>query len=183
MQYGVRQSIDGFTLFPKRVYGEEFSSEDHKLYWENIEKLYLTKSVCWEYEQEARLYTPAGSALSPIDRIFHYDSNQIAGVIYGMRMTEDNKKIIREILLRKSKERYIRSEGNRILFNIISFEAKFDDNQHSISITPSEIFDCGEAIKAISSEFTEKFTSWSNGEALYFQHTEKGTSCKKITLD
>ncbi|NDO80210.1 hypothetical protein CJP72_05285 [Citrobacter sp. NCU1] len=189
--YGTRNSVDGFTLFPHGVYGRQMSAEEHKSYWENMENMYLTKSSCWDYEQEARLYIAASSAcvsqdlLSPIDRIFHYDNSQIAGVIFGMRMSESNKKIIREILLKKSIERYMDSRSDRFLFDIVSFESQFDDKQHAILINPSEIFNCGKSIKKSDPEFASKFTSWSHGEALHIQKSEngKGNSCSRVVLD
>lgn len=187
--YGPRKSTDGFTLFPHGIYGREMTNEERTLYWENTEKACLTKSSCWDYEQESRLYIPAISAcvsnevLSPINRIFHYDNSQIAGVIYGMRMSESNKRLVREILLRKSEDRYRDSENDKFLFDIVSFESQFDDNQHNISIEPSEIFDCGKPIDISNPEFHKKYSSWKKGEALHLYATENGRSGRRVMLD
>lgn len=189
VQYGPKKNIDGFTLFPHGVFGRDFSKEERKLYWESIDEMYLTKSPCWDYEEESRLYLPSPGAcvskerLLPIDRIFHYSNHQIAGVIYGMRMSEENKKLIREILLRKSKERYVESQHDVFLFNIVSFDASFDDEKHTISIEPVEIFDCGEAIDKSNSHFSNKFASWEKGEALHMHTTERGRGASRVILD
>lgn len=184
-----RGSIDTFSLYPWGVYGRVFTDEERIQYHENRPDVYLTKSICWEYEKESRLYIPPASVmiskthLSSIDRIFHYDSSQIAGVIYGMRMTEDNKKLIRDILLRKSSERSISPRDDAYLFDIATFEAHFDDNKHNISIIPTEIFADGRVIDKSDPKFDEKLVSWTSGEALHIQRTESGISCKRVTLD
>ena len=189
VHYGPKKNIDGFTLFPRKIYGRDFSAEERKSYWESIEKMYLTKSPCWDYEEEARLYLPSATAcvsreiLFPIDRLFHYNNSQIAGVIYGMRMSESDKRLVREILLRKSKERYMESQDDTYLFNIVAFDAHFDDTQHSISIEPSEIFDCGKAIDKSSEHFSNKFASWEKGEAFHIHTTEKGRGSSRVILD
>ncbi|HIG8799644.1 TPA: DUF2971 domain-containing protein [Raoultella terrigena] len=187
--YGNKKNIDGFTLFPSYVYGRELSNEELTSYWKNRENIYLTKSACWDYEKESRLYISSSlacvskEALSSIDRIFHYDNSQIAGVIYGMRMSEKNKRIIKEILLRKSKERYMDTKNEKYLFDIVSFDARFNDDQHTISIEPSEIFDCGKVINNSNPSFNNKYTSWKNGEALHIYPTDKGMSSLKVVLD
>ncbi|HGW6106101.1 TPA: DUF2971 domain-containing protein [Citrobacter werkmanii] len=189
IQYGPKKNIDGFTLFPYGVFGRDFSQEERNSYWESINEMHLTKSPCWDYEEESRLYLPSPGAcvskerLLPIDRIFHYNNYQIAGVIYGMRMSEENKKLIREILLRKSKERYLESQHDVFLFNIVSFDASFDDEKHTIAIEPVEIFDCGEAIGKSNPHFPNKFTSWEKGEALHIRSTEKGRGASRVILD
>lgn len=189
VKYSSKKSIDGFTLFPYKVYGRDFTTEERKAYWESIEEMYLTKSPCWDYEEESRLYLPSSTAcvsretLLPIDRTFHYDNSQIAGVIYGMRMSESNKKLIREILLRKSQERYMDSKHDTYLFNIVSFDANFDDERHTISIEPVEIFDCGKAVDSSSPHFLSKFTSWEKGEALHIHSAEKGGGASRVILE
>ncbi|WP_165905717.1 DUF2971 domain-containing protein [Raoultella sp. BIGb0138] len=187
--YGSKKNLDGFTLFPSYVYGRELSNEEITSYWESRENVYLTKSACWDYEEESRLYIHAPSPslskeiLSPIDKIFHYDNSQIAGVIYGMRMSEQNKNIIKEILLRKSKERYMDTKSEKYLFNIVSFDASFNDDQHTISIEPTEIFDCGDVINFSNPSFNTKYNFWKNGEALHITPTDKGMSSRRVILD
>lgn len=187
--YGPKQSIDGFTLFPHSVYGRDMTDHERKIYWERTENSTLTKSSYWNYEQESRLYIPANSScvsnesISSINRIFHYDNSQIAGVIYGIRMSESNKKLVREVLLKKSRERHLDSSNEKYLFDIVSFESKFDDNQHNISIKPSEIFDCGSAISSSNPAFISKLSSWEKGEAIHIRPTEKGTSGSRIILE
>lgn len=189
VNYGQKKNLDGFTLFPSHVYGRELSSEELTSYWGNRESTYLTKSACWNYEEESRLYISSSlasvsmEALSSIDRIFHYDNSQIAGVIYGMRMSEQNKSIVKEILLRKSKERYMDTKNEKYLFDIVSFDASFSDDQHTIFIEPSEIFDCGKVINSSNPSFNTKYNSWENGEALHILPTEKGMSSLRVVLD
>ena len=190
VSYGPKsRNINGFSLFPAGIYGRDFTQEERDNYWQSIEKMYLTKSACWDYEEESRLYMPAGSVLtsdeilSPLDRIFHYDNSQIAGVIYGMRMSESNKNLVREILLRKSEERFMNSQNDVFLFDIVAFDAHFDDTQHTINTSPSEIFDCGRAISRDNPQFSKKFASWEKGEALHIQTTERGRGSSRVILD
>lgn len=105
--------------------------------------------------------------LSPLDRIFHYNNSQITGVIYGMRMSESDKNLVREILLRKSEDRFKDSQNDMYLFDIVAFDASFDDSRHAVAIKPTEIYDCGNAIDRSNSNFLSKFTSWEKGEASY----------------
>lgn len=189
VNYGQKKNLDGFTLFPSHVYGRELSSEELISYWGNRESTYLTKSACWNYEEESRLYISSSSAsvsmeaLSSIDRIFHYDNSQIAGVIYGMRMSEKNKSIVKEILLRKSKERYMDTKNEKYLFDIVSFDTRFNDDQHTISIEPLEIFDCGKVLNKSNPSFNTKYNSWEDGEALHIHPTDKGISSQRVILD
>lgn len=184
-----REEIDAFTIYPWGVYGTKLSHEEHLEYHKKIQHQFLTKSQCWNYEQEARLLIYPSSVLvnknhlPATDRIFHYDNSQIAGVIFGMRMSESSKATIRNILLKKSKERTMGKGIDKYLFNIVTFESNFNDDSHSINIQPSELFDDGNIIRASEPEFCEKFTSWTSGEALHIQYTEKGTILKSITLD
>lgn len=100
INYGPKACINAFTLFPRDVYMDDFTNEGRDVYSGSINEMCFTKSACWEYEQEARLFLPANLAclgsktLLPIDRIFHYDSSQIAGVIFGMRMSQSNKDLV-----------------------------------------------------------------------------------------
>lgn len=190
VSYGANfKSLDGFVLFPVGVYGRDFNQEERDNYWKSVESAYLNKSACWDYEEESRLYIPAGSVLtsddmlSPLDRIFHYDNSQIAGVIYGMRMSESNKNLVREILLRKSEDRFKDDQNDMYLFDIVAFEASFDDSRHAVAIKPTEIYDCGNAIDRFNPNFLSKFTSWEKGEALHIRSTEKGRGASRVILD
>ncbi|MFX2608984.1 DUF2971 domain-containing protein [Enterobacter mori] len=183
------KNTDAFLLFPACVYGRQISKEEHTNYWNNLEDIFLTKSPCWSYEEEVRLHIPSYGSnfererLSPLARIFHYDNSQLAGVIYGSRMSDSDKKIIREILLRKSYERHMKRDGDTYIINIVAFEASFNEEQHIISNIPVEIFECGKIIDKTSPDFCEKLSSWEKGEAHLVQYGEKGFSSKKIILD
>ena len=102
-----------------------FDENSHEFSWQRLDeqfwpiyskKTLLTKNLTFRNEEELRLSDhlsvsygidlPGSSAEDkqdlPIDRLFHYDPDQFAGVIFGFAMDERNKKEIRKVLESKS---------------------------------------------------------------------------------
>jgi hypothetical protein len=64
---------------------------DHQI---NVTKLWsdkLTKSPCWEYEREYRLFDKTNKS-------YEYDQSALSGIYFGLKMPERDKKVIIKIL-------------------------------------------------------------------------------------
>lgn len=77
-----------------------------KTYWDNFFRDTCFKTKDWEYEQELRLilYSPLGDSLYHPERTLTYDFNSLKGIIFGMRMSDDEKLETIDILTRKCRE-------------------------------------------------------------------------------
>lgn len=80
-----------------------------KEYWKRSQNRLLTKTKDWEYEQEYRLICKNSSKKQ--ENLFKYNFNDLEGIIFGMKMPQDARKTIINIIKRKCKE------NNRDNFN------------------------------------------------------------------
>ncbi|MBB3291676.1 hypothetical protein FHT39_000315 [Mitsuaria sp. BK045] len=51
----------------------------------------LIKAKTWKYEQEVRALLPTGQELTPEQRCTNYDRSQMAGLVFGPKMSEGDK--------------------------------------------------------------------------------------------
>lgn len=56
----------------------------------------LTKSTDWSYEQEYRIFAPAGPGMRP------YPADRMVGVYFGCRMSEGHKKAVKSLIRRRN---------------------------------------------------------------------------------
>jgi hypothetical protein len=56
------------------------------------DRLGLVKASTWKYEQEVRAFLPSWGELTPEARCVRYHSSAVAGVIFGPKMSEADKK-------------------------------------------------------------------------------------------
>ena len=94
------QNLDGFTWFDNSKYKQNK---------ENLRNVYLQKSKAWEYEKESRIILEMDRGIrgkskwSKIQRLFHYDFDQLVGIILGSRMKQEAREQIIEIIKEKIK--------------------------------------------------------------------------------
>ena len=123
------QALDGFTWFDKTNF------QQHK---QKIHDLYLQKSEAWEYEEESRILLEMDrgvlgtSKWSKNQRLFHYDFNQLVGIILGYRMEQEAREQIVEIIKEK-----IGTQSKEFGFCI--FEAKLSMKYQKVDLEPVEI--------------------------------------------
>lgn len=84
-------------LAKAQIYGiksEQYSDSTRS--W--MEKLFCTKLKCWEYEEEWRIGYPQQDKTNPLKKTIRYKKTDILSIILGERMSDDNKKLIKDIV-------------------------------------------------------------------------------------
>lgn len=77
-----------------------------KEYWEKYKKIYTTKTKDWRYEEECRLTLDNSFSEynSPKDRALKYKFNSLAGIVFGIKTTNEDKVKIIKIIIDKCKK-------------------------------------------------------------------------------
>jgi len=76
-----------------------------KQYWDNSSQIWSTKSNDWKHENEHRLILFASSLVSPAnskaERALRYDFKNLDGIVFGLKMSGDDKLAIMRIVEQK----------------------------------------------------------------------------------
>lgn len=183
------ESINAFSLLPSYYTGYEFENEEERLdYYKKIEKQLLTKNKCWAYEEEVRLLLPqpsgwvsGQSAYSSYQRLFHYDFNQVVGIIFGARMKEGEKLAIKEIINDKLQERVKCSgeddEGKHI-FDFLYQQAEICSSSRLVKIVDKELISMGSTLEPGTPYYEKQLASWKAFKGITFE--SGGFSCDTI---
>ncbi len=78
-----------------------------KEYWQHMDKTVSRKTEAWKQEKECRIVLESGMVMdysSPESRKIKYEFSDLAGMILGMRMTDDDKRQVIRILENKCSE-------------------------------------------------------------------------------
>jgi hypothetical protein len=166
--------LDAFNCFPSN---DQIDEETRLKLATDSMRNYYEKHISWEYEKEVRLnlFAPhpwlvgAKNELSSERRLFHYNPSQLVGVILGALVSKETKQRIIEIC--QIRDDWIaRANGNRIQFNFMIFQAKFVDNQRSLSIIPEAILANGELIRLGEARFNQFFYDWHEGKGIKIEN-------------
>ncbi len=172
-------TIDAFSCFTPYVYGRDIDDEQERIkYWKDRKKPYLEKNSCWEYEQECRLLLSSPMAwlfgnnieYSKHERLLHYDSTQLVGIILGSKMQQEDKNRIKAIVREKTDNWYDFdiNKTNRQIFNFVLFDAVLSLKHRKIDIIPREIYSGIGVCKAGDENFTKQYNEWEKGYCLEF---------------
>ena len=180
------ESIDAFLCFPIAVYGEECSEEQLEKHRTEYNNVYLKKHSVWEYEEESRLVLSSGISwlagrdlfASEYQRLFHYDSTQLVGIVLGAKMPESQKRRIKEIISDKIEGWYKGTEGEKIISDFIIFEERLTENNRSIEIEPIEIRSGVQVYDKTHIDFEKRYSKWNEGEAIRIS----GTTSERIIV-
>ncbi|WP_394242798.1 DUF2971 domain-containing protein [Halopseudomonas laoshanensis] len=165
------ESIDAFSLLPSYHTGYELESEeDHLSYHKTVQKQLLTKNKCWGYEEEVRILLPqpsrwisGQSAYSKHQRLFHYDFNQVVGIIFGARMREDEKLAIKEIMNEKLQERVKFSGGDdrkKHIFDFLYQQAEICSSSRGMKIADKTLVSMGTMLEPGTPYYERQLTNW-----------------------
>ena len=182
------ESIDAFSLLPSYNTGYEFDSEEDRLnLHKKVQRQLLTKNECWYYEKESRLLLPqrknwisGQSTYSSYKRLFHYDFNQVVGIVFGALMKEDEKSAIKEILSEKLKERFCHSSEGRKLyfFDFLYQQAEICSSSRGVKIIDQELMSMGELIETGSEYYDRQLKNWKEFKGI---KTESG-NCSYVDI-
>ncbi|MEQ2812917.1 DUF2971 domain-containing protein [Phascolarctobacterium faecium] len=181
--YGLSGTTNNaFLCFPKSVSGKVFENEEERLeYCKKLEQPYLEKAKCWEYEKETRLILPALSPwlcseaeFSNYERLFHYNSTQLVGLILGARLSEDEKKEIKKIIRHKVNNWWTKIDKKEqpSIPGFVLFEAALSEKSRNVEINPIEIYIGDDVVlKKDCKGFDEVYEKWKDGKCLKISET------------
>lgn len=170
-------AINAFTLLPGYYTGyEEFPEPDRLNYHSNVQGQLLTKNKCWEYEQECRLLLPQPkkyisgvSDYNSLQRLFHYDFSQVVGIIFGARMSEHEKKTIREIVNHKLDNHYSNlgaSQNKTYAFDFLFQEADICTYSRAVKIIDQELVHMGTTHEPGTEFYERQLAKWRKFEGI-----------------
>ena len=170
-------AIDAFTLLPCQKTGfESFPEPDRLRYHSNIQRQLLTKNKCWEYERECRLLLPQPTRYisgvcdyNSLQRLFHYDFNQVVGIIFGARMTEPEKQTIRDIINTKLRKRFSNlgtSREKKYVFDFLFQEADICKSSRAVKIKDLELNSMGSTLAPGTDYYNRQLEKWKNFDGI-----------------
>jgi hypothetical protein len=178
--------LNAFLHLPVYVSGDAKNEEERLNIITDQERHYSQKGHNWIYENESRLILPPPPSwlfgghidYTKQERLFHYEPSQLAGIIYGARMIEQEKNRVREIL--KERDNWIDNTSNykRITFRFIEFEAKLSTNQRNVEVLPISIMG-PIPIRPSDTDFERLYAEWKEG----IGHERDGNRSKRIKVD
>ncbi|HHK8512555.1 TPA: DUF2971 domain-containing protein [Vibrio parahaemolyticus] len=147
---------------------------------------YVQKHQSWEYEQEVRLsFTPISGYLygqkmflSKHERLFHYDPCQLVGIVFGSKMSAENKSRIREVITEVLNKRELYKQDKRVLFNFMIFEAELSSTQRNLNIKPHELLTLVKNYKPDSPDFERFYAEWESGVGMKID----GSSSSRVVI-
>ena len=168
--------FDGFNYFPRMAIENAFTEDQKKEIADNREKIYLQKHSAWKYEEESRVLLSSGISwlageqlsISPHQRLFHYDSIHLAGIIVGVNMPQEQRFRIEEIMAEKAKRQYESREKEFIISDLVLFEEKLSETNRKPEVVACKIYGMGEVLDKNAKEFSRRYKKWKDGYALKY---------------
>ena len=168
--------FDGFNYFPRMAIENAFTEDQKKEIADNREKIYLQKHSAWKYEEESRVLLSSGISwlageqlsISPHQRLFHYDSIHLAGIVVGVNMPQEQRFRIEEIMAEKAKRQYKSLEKEFIVSDLLLFEEKLSKNNRKPEVVACKIYGMGEVLDKNAKEFSCRYKKWKDGYALRY---------------
>ena len=181
------QYIDGFLCFPPNVVGYDPNPDVMEKHMHDFNNVYLQKHTVWKDEKEVRILLSSGPSwlageqlsLSPHQRLFHYDSNQLVGIIFGTKMPNDQRKRIREIIQEKVSRWHEHKANEMTLSDFVFFEESLSESNRVVKIDPIEILTSySKFMTKDHPSFENTYHEWRKGWTLHYS----GDKCTKIQI-
>lgn len=151
------ESVDPFCYFPEYVNQIHLTDESERLdFFNKLEHHYLEKGACWEYEQESRLLLSGPSSwivgngveYTKHQRLFHYDTSQLVGIIFGSRLCANDRNRIREIIDEKQKSFFA------------YFQSSLSSKERKLVLDPIEIRFASSGVSRNDPSFNKLYRLW-----------------------
>ncbi|MBE6376824.1 MAG: DUF2971 domain-containing protein [Lentisphaerae bacterium] len=168
--------FDGFNYFPRLAIENAFTEDQKKEIANSREKIYLQKHSTWKYEEESRIILQSGIpwlageqlSLSPHQRLFHYDSIHLAGIVVGVNMPQEQRFRIEEIMAEKAKRQYESLEKEFIVSDLVLFEEKLSKTNRKPKVVACKIYGSKTTIDRKDKDFSYRFKRWEEGYAVKY---------------
>jgi len=179
--------LDGMMCFSGAVVGDRYSPQDIESFQQQYSKTYLQKHSVWEYEEESRVVlstiypwmTGGTVSITSHDRLFRYNSTQLVGIVLGVKMSQNQRDRIKEIITEKVERWYIPTTDHRIISNFVLFEETLSETNREVIIEPKEIYTGTSVVTKKQPNFTQLYDEWQKGYAIEFDDS----SSKKIIVE
>lgn len=171
--------IDAFSLLPVIYTGYSFDSESSRLeYHKKIREQLLTKNKCWQYEQECRLmlrqptkWISGCSTYNSLQRLFYYDFSQVTGIIFGARMSSQDKEAIQNIISHKMLDKYKNIQGGKTyIFDFLYQQAEICPSSRAVKIVDLDLYLMGSILKPGSAQYADRLDRWRRGEGMAIEN-------------
>lgn len=161
--------INAFENLSKYIYGPETNGNNEALK-RRQELHYLQKQFSWSQEKEMRLVLPpplsfimgGHTPYTKQERLFHYEPEQLVGIIFGARMKQEDKQRMHEILIERKDRLSHNFQKRPFNFNFVIFEAKLSTRQREVEINPIEIMS-HPSINPGDKDFERLYKEWQQG--------------------
>lgn len=172
--------LDGFMGFPAGVSNDRYTPQEIDDFQKEYSDTYMKKHTVWDYEEEYRVVLSSGMpwltgermSVSSQQRLFHYNSTQLVGIVLGNKMPYDKRQRIKEIIAEKVERWYIPTTGHRIISDFVLFEEKLSETNREVKIEPVEIYSCSSVIDKSHKVFEKSYKNWQDGYAIKFEDTK-----------
>lgn len=180
---------NAFFCLPKIIFEDSLTAAQEQNYCDELSLQKITKNDSWAYEKEYRAILNSPSSfmfgdkfeLSKQNRLFHFHPDQLIGIIYGSRMTNENKTRIKEIIIEKEKNNEF-GEFNRLISSFMLFDSHLSHKSKEVEICPIEVFNAGKWYDKNNDKFDSMYSEWKDGFVIEFdQKTGKGRRRKIAT--
>ncbi|MGM0823519.1 MAG: DUF2971 domain-containing protein [Pseudomonadota bacterium] len=174
------EAIDAFCLLPACDTGYKFETEEDRInFHTKVKDQLLTKNECWSSEQEVRLLLPqpskfisGESSFTNFQRLFYYDFSQVVGIIFGARMTEQEKLAIKEVVNAKLKKRFRdlgSSSTKKYVFDFLYQQAEICSSTRDVKIIDQELISMGEKLKTDTEYYQKQLKAWKEFKGITFE--------------
>lgn len=178
--------LNGFMCFPAAVAKGKYTQSEMEEFQVKQSKTYWQKHTVWDYEKESRLVLSSGISwlagerlsIPAHQRLFHYESTQLVGIVVGARTSKEQRQRIEQIVAEKVDRWYVNSEGERIISNFVLFEEHLSETNRNVEIVPYKIYGSVKPIEKNDKDFDRLYNNWQEGWALKFV----GNGAEKIQL-
>ena len=161
------RKVDGFALFPPDIMEYSLSGKKMAEAQNQVDDFFLEKMKCWDYEKESRLLLPAKvsglenfSELPKEQRLFRYNAKYLAGIIFGYRMEDSQKKRIREIVRESQIRLTLQNGADKRAPIFMFFEQKMSTSKRQFAPRLLGADISGSFIDADVNNFEEIFARW-----------------------
>lgn len=200
MSYGIPESFqfkrisyeeivvtqNAFNCFPEFVAGKIESDAMRLKLISSMEEGYFQKHISWNYEKEVRLSLSspmpwlfgAHQDYSRQQRLFQYEPTQLVGVIFGIKISTEDKLRIFEIVRIHQDMIAQSADHKRIVFDFVAYQAEPGANERKIKITPERIFSLGNEWRSSDANFDDRYNRWLEGRGLQFD----GSRCTNVRV-
>lgn len=174
------KEIDAFRLFPSIYTDYSFDKEEDRLkHYADVSTQLLTKNEYWDYECESRLIFPQPSKgtsgesfFTPYQRLFYYDFRQVVGIIFGARISRQERNNIKNIIESKLSSRYSNisvKPDKDYIFYFLYQEAEICSSSRQVNIIDLELVSMGSTLDVGSDYYRRQLEKWKKYQGIVME--------------